>query len=167
MDYPLASPSGVATLIANPASGVQSGAWLLIAVPALSALLLLTIGKRGDKWGHILGALVPVVLFVYTVVLFFSVKGESNRHVEDNLFSWVPVGGFHVDAGILLDPLALVFVLLITGVGALIHIYAVGYMAHDPGRRRFFGYFNLFIAAMLLLVLANSYLALYVGWEGV
>ncbi len=167
MDYPLASPSGVATLIANPASGVQSGAWLLIAVPALSALLLLTIGKRGDKWGHILGALVPVVLFVYTVVLFFSVKGESNRHVEQHLFSWVPVGGFQVEAGLLVDPLALVFALLITGVGALIHIYAVGYMAHDPGRRRFFGYFNLFIAAMLLLVLSNSYLALYVGWEGV
>ena len=67
----------------------------------------------------------------------------------------------------LIDPLAMVFVLLITGVGSLIHIYAVGYMAHDPGRRRFFGYFNLFVAAMLLLVLANSYLALYVGWEGV
>ena len=59
------------------------------------------------------------------------------------------------------------FVLLITGVGSLIHIYAVGYMAHDPGRRRFFGYFNLFVAAMLLLVLANNYLVLYVGWEGV
>ena len=79
----------------------------------------------------------------------------------------MPVAGFQVDAGMLLDPLSMVFVLLITGVGALIHIYAVGYMAHDPGRRRFFGYFNLFIAAMLLLVLANSYLLLYVGWEGV
>ena len=67
----------------------------------------------------------------------------------------------------LIDPLSMVFVLLITGVGSLIHIYAVGYMAHDPGRRRFFGYFNLFIAAMLLLVLADNYLALYVGWEGV
>ena len=67
----------------------------------------------------------------------------------------------------LLDPLAMVFVLLITGVGGLIHIYAVGYLSHDPGRRRFFGYFNLFIAAMLLLVLSDSYLLLYVGWEGV
>ncbi len=149
------------------AHGVQSGAWLLIAVPALSALLLLTVGKRGDKWGHLLGAFVPVALFAYTVVLFFSVKSESNRHVEQHLFSWVPVAGFHVDAGVLMDPLALTFALLITGVGSLIHIYAVGYMAHDAGRRRFFGYFNLFIAAMLLLVLSNSYLALYVGWEGV
>ncbi|WP_375500564.1 NADH-quinone oxidoreductase subunit L [uncultured Jatrophihabitans sp.] len=151
----------------HTATGIQSLAWLLIAVPAASALVLLTVGKRGDKWAHLLGALVPVVAFVYSVFLFFSVKGETNRHVEKNYFSWVPVAGFHVDFGILADPLALVFVLLITGVGSLIHIYAVGYMAHDPGRRRFFGYFNLFIAAMLLLVLSNSYLALYVGWEGV
>ena len=72
-----------------------------------------------------------------------------------------------MDAGLLIDPLSMVFVLLITGVGSLIHIYAVGYMAHDDGRRRFFGYFNFFIAVMLLLVLADSYLLLYVGWEGV
>jgi len=149
------------------AHGIQSGVWLLVALPALSAAVLLLAGKRANKWGHLLGAAVPVVLFVYAVVLFFSVKGEHNRMVDQHLFSWVPVEGFDVQAGILLDPLALVFVLLITGVGALIHIYAVGYLSHDEGRRRFFGYFNLFIAAMLLLVLADSYLVLYVGWEGV
>jgi NADH-quinone oxidoreductase subunit L len=128
---------------------------------------LLLAGKRADKWGHWLGALVPLVLFVYTVVLFFSVKGQSDRVVTKNYYTWIPVGGLHVDFGILLDPLSLVFALLITGVGGLIHIYAVGYMAGDPGRRRFFGWFNLFIAAMLLLVLGNNYLSLYVGWEGV
>ncbi len=153
----------------NAAHGIQSSAWLLVAVPALSAALLLLLGKRADRWGHLLGALVPVVLFVYSVWLFFSIKDETGEGRERNLhlFSWVPVGGFQVDAGFLLDPLALTFVLLITGVGSLIHIYAVGYMDHDPGRRRFFGYFHLFVAAMLLLVLANSYLLLYVGWEGV
>src|SRR4051794_5108403 len=83
------------------------------------------------------------------------------------MFDWIPVGGFKVEAGLLIDPLSMCFVLLITGVGSLIHIYAVGYMADDPGRRRFFGYFNFFIAVMLLLVLANNYLALYVGGEGV
>jgi NADH-quinone oxidoreductase subunit L len=149
------------------ATGVQTGVWLLVALPAVSAAVLLLVGKRGDKWGPWLGALVPVVLFVYAVILFFSVKGQSNREVDMHLYSWVPVAGFHVDAGMLIDPLALVFVLLITGVGSLIHIYAVGYMAHDDGARRFFGYFNLFVAAMLLLVLADSYLLLYVGWEGV
>jgi NADH-quinone oxidoreductase subunit L len=153
----------------NAAHGIQSAAWLLVALPALSAAALLLLGKRADRWGHLLGALVPVVLFVYAVLLFFSIKGESGEGRERNLhlFSWVPVGGFNVDAGFLLDPLSLTFVLLITGVGSLIHIYAVGYMDHDPGRRRFFGYFHLFIAAMLLLVLANGYLVLYVGWEGV
>jgi len=153
----------------NAAHGIQSAAWLLVALPALSAAVLLLLGKRADKWGHLLGALVPVLLFSYAAMLFFSIRGESGEGRERNLhlFSWIPVGGFNVDVGFLLDPLSLTFVLLITGVGSLIHIYAVGYMAHDPGRRRFFGYFNLFIAAMLLLVLANGYLVLYVGWEGV
>ena len=149
------------------AHGIQTGVWLLVAIPAISAAILLLGGKRADKWGHLLGAGVPVVLFVYGVMLFFSVKSESNREVSQHLFSWIPVGGLQVDAGILLDPLSLVFVLLITGVGGLIHIYAVGYMAGDEGRRRFFGWFNLFIAAMLLLVLGDNYLSLYVGWEGV
>ncbi|MGI8667726.1 MAG: NADH-quinone oxidoreductase subunit L [Jatrophihabitans sp.] len=153
----------------NAAHGIQSAAWLLVALPALSAAVLLLLGKRADRWGPLLGALVPVVLFIYGVYLFFSIKSEDGSARERNLhlFSWVPVGGFNVDVGFLLDPLSLTFVLLITGVGALIHIYAVGYMSHDEGRRRFFGYFNLFIAAMLLLVLANGYLVLYVGWEGV
>jgi NADH-quinone oxidoreductase subunit L len=149
------------------AQGVQSAAWLLVAVPALSAAVLLLAGKRADKWGHWLGALVPAALFVFTLVLFFSVKGQSDREITKNYYTWIAVGGLHVDFGILLDPLSLVFALLITGVGGLIHIYAVGYMAGDPGRRRFFGWFNLFIAAMLLLVLGNNYLSLYVGWEGV
>ena len=79
----------------------------------------------------------------------------------------MPVGVLQVDFGLQLDPLSMCFVLLITGVGSLIHIYSVGYMAHDPERRRFFAYLNLFVAAMLLLVLADNYLGLYIGWEGV
>jgi NADH-quinone oxidoreductase subunit L len=153
----------------TPAHGIQSAAWLLVALPALSAAVLLLVGNRANKWAHWVGALVPVALFVYGVMLFFSIKGETGegRQRELNLFSWVPVGGFKVNAGFLLDPLSLAFVLLITGVGSLIHIYAVGYLDHDEGRRRFFGHFHLFIAAMLLLVLGNGYLVLYVGWEGV
>ncbi len=151
------------------AHGLQSLSWLLIVLPALSAIVLLCAGKRADKWGPLLGAGVPIVLFVYAVGLFFSVKGEagSRREIYDHWFNWIDVGNFHVAAGSLIDPLSMVFILLITGVGSLIHVYAVGYMGHDEGRRRFFGYFNLFVAAMLLLVTANSYLLLYVGWEGV
>jgi NADH-quinone oxidoreductase subunit L len=151
----------------NTASGIQSGVWLLVAIPAVSAAILLLAGKRADKWGPWLGGVVPIGLFCYAVPLFFSVKGEhgDGREIDRHLFSWVPVAGFHVDAGILLDPLSMVFVLLITGVGGLIHIYAVGYLAGDPGRRRFFGYFNFFVASMLLLVLADNFLVVYVGWE--
>src|SRR5579875_1461757 len=151
----------------TPATGVQSVAWLLVALPLASSAVLLLLGRRADKWGHWLGALVPVALFVYAIMLFFSVKGQQNRQVDLTMFHWIDVGRFHVNAGLLIDPLSLVFVLLITGVGSLIHIYAVGYMAHDDGRRRFFGFFNFFVAVMLLLVLADNYLALYVGWEGV
>jgi NADH-quinone oxidoreductase subunit L len=149
------------------AHGLQSIAWLLVVVPAASAAILLLGGKYVNRWGHWLGALVPAALFIYSVALFFSVKAESNREVSLQLYKWIPVGRFQVEVGFLIDPLSLVFVLLITGVGGLIHIYSLGYMEHDEGRRRFFGQFNLFIAAMLLLVLADNYLVLYVGWEGV
>ena len=153
----------------DTAHGIQSAAWLLVALPALSAASLLLLGKRADRWAHLLGAIVPVGLFVYGVLLFFSIRSETGRgRVRDlHLYSWIPVGSFRIDFGFLLDPLSSTFVLLITGVGSLIHIYSIGYMDHDPGRRRFFGYLNLFIAAMLLLVLADNYLVLYVGWEGV
>ncbi|MDQ1751900.1 MAG: NADH-quinone oxidoreductase subunit [Pseudonocardiales bacterium] len=153
----------------NAAHGIQSAAWLLVVLPALSAAFLLLMGRRADKWGHLLGAIVPVVLFGYAAMLFFSIKSESGQgRIRDlHLFNWISVGNFNVEAGFQIDPLSLTFVLLITGVGSLIHIYSVGYMSHDEGRRRFFGYLNLFIAAMLLLVLADNYLTLYVGWEGV
>ena len=102
-------------------------------------------------------------------VLFVDMLGRDaeDRAVHETLFSWVPVAGLQVDFGLQLDQLSMCFVLLITGVGSLIHIYSIGYMAHDPERRRFFAYLNLFVAAMLLLVLADNYLGLYVGWEGV
>ena len=85
-----------------------------------------------------------------------------------NLFTWIPVGiADRSTSGCCIDPLSLTFVLLITGVGSLIHIYSIGYMSHDPDRRKFFAYMNLFVAAMLLLVLGNSFVTLYAGWEGV
>jgi NADH-quinone oxidoreductase subunit L len=94
-------------------------------------------------------------------------RPTDERAVGQKLFTWISVGSFNVDAGLLLDQLSICFVLLITGVGTLIHIYSISYMSHDENRRRFFAYLNLFIAAMLLLVLGDSYLNLYVGWEGV
>src|SRR5204863_2745591 len=108
-------------------------------------------------------------LFVYGLLLFFDIRGlpGEERARDLHLWTWMPVGSLRVDLGLLIDPLSLSFVLLITGVGALIHIYSIGYMEHDPNRRRFFGYLNLFIAAMLVLVLSSDYLLVFLGWEGV
>ena len=149
------------------ASGVLSWLWLLVALPLASAAVLLLAGRRLDRYGHLLGVGSVAVAFVLAVVDVSALAGLDNRSVSLSLFSFIPVNGLQVDAGLLLDPLSAVFILLITGVGSLIHVYSVGYMEHDPGRRRFFGYLNLFVAAMLLLVLGNSFVALYVGWEGV
>jgi NADH-quinone oxidoreductase subunit L len=131
------------------------------------AIILLLGGKRTNSWGHLVGVIMPVASFVYGVIAFVAMLGYSQRSQDIHLFSWIPVGGLKVSIGLLLDPLSICFVLLITGVGSLIHIFAVGYMANDPERRRFFGYMNLFLAAMLLLVLSDNYLSLYAGWEGV
>jgi NADH-quinone oxidoreductase subunit L len=143
--------------------------WLLIALPLAGAAILLLSGRWSDPWGHLLGCATSVGSFVVGALLFAGMlgRGGEERAVEEKLFSWVPVGELHVDFGLQLDQLSMCFVLLITGVGSLIHIYSVGYMAEDPDRRRFFAYLNLFLSAMLLLVLADNYLGLYVGWEGV
>lgn len=142
---------------------------LLIAAPLLGAAVLLVGGRRLDAVGHWLGVLLSAVSFVLGLVLFSDLlgKGAEHRTLTQHLFSWVPVEGFQADIAFRLDQLSMTFVLLITGVGSLIHLYSVGYMEHDERRRRFFGYLNLFLAAMLLLVLADNYLLLYVGWEGV
>ncbi|MFJ1703465.1 NADH-quinone oxidoreductase subunit L [Kitasatospora sp. NPDC088346] len=142
---------------------------LLVAAPLAGAALLLLGGRRLDRFGHWLATLLAAVSFGLGLALFSDLLGRSgeDRTLTETLYSWIPVNGFQADVAFQLDQLSIVFVLLISGVGTLIHLYSVGYMAHDERRRRFFGYLNLFLAAMLLLVLANNYLLLYVGWEGV
>ncbi|MFI7244700.1 NADH-quinone oxidoreductase subunit L [Streptomyces qinglanensis] len=148
---------------------MESMIGLLVGVPLFGAAVLLCGGRRLDRGGHWLGTLLSAASFAIGAALFLSMlgKGAEDRAMHSKLFSWVPVEGFQADVAFQLDQLSMTFVLLITGVGTLIHIYSVGYMEHDPGRRRFFGYLNLFLAAMLLLVLADNFLLLYVGWEGV
>jgi len=145
------------------ASGVLRASWLLLAFPVFGAAVLLIGGRRTDKWGHLLACLMSLASFVYGVIAFFTLLSYSapDRSRDLNVFTWIPVAGFQANIGILIDPLSICFVLLITGVGSLIHIYSIGYMAHDSDRRRFFGYLNLFIAAMLLLVISDNYLGLY------
>ena len=143
--------------------------WLIPALPLLGAAILLLGGRATDRWGHLLGTGLAIASFAVALIMFTGMVSRSadDRVVSDVLFSWVPVGELQVDFGFLLDQLSMCFVLLITGVGSLIHVYSIGYMQHDPDRRRFFAYLNLFLAAMLVLVLADNYLGLYLGWEGV
>ncbi|WP_243653938.1 NADH-quinone oxidoreductase subunit L [Pseudonocardia endophytica] len=144
-------------------------AWLLVALPAAGALVLFVAGRRADRWGHWLGVATVVAAFVIGLLIFLETTGldPEQRTRELSLYEWMGSGALNVDFGLRLDPLSLTFVLLITGVGSLIHLYSVGYMSHDAGRRRFFAQLNLFVAAMLILVLGNNFVMLYLGWEGV
>ncbi len=153
----------------STADGTFSLLWLVVGLPLLGAAVLLLGGRATDRWGHWLATALPVGSFAISVLLFLELlgRGEEERQVVQPLYTWMQVGGLEVGFDLLYDPLSALFLLLITGVGSLIHVYSIGYMAHDPRRRRFFGYLNLFVAAMLVLVLAENYLLLFLGWEGV
>ena len=157
----------------SAADGVFSLLWLLIALPA--ARRRDPAARRHaatDRWGHLLGtgdrASAPSSSALVAVLRRCSAATpRSERRSASTSAPGCAAGSFDVDIGLLLDPLSALFLLLITGVGSLIHVYSIGYMEHDARRRRFFGYLNLFVAAMLMLVLADNYLGLFVGWEGV
>ncbi|WP_278236487.1 NADH-quinone oxidoreductase subunit L [Isoptericola sp. AK164] len=141
----------------------------LVATPLIGAALLLLVGRRSDRWGHWLGVLASTATFVIGLVILLDMLGvdAEQRVATSSVGTWIDAGAFTVDLGFQLDPLSMTFVMLVSFVGTLIHVYSVAYMSHDRDRRRFFAYLNLFVAAMLLLVLADNYLLLFVGWEGV
>ena len=167
------APSLAALLAPAPASTAPTGpaawAWLLVAVPALSAALLLLGGRRTDAWGHWVGLAAALLDACLGGAVLAQVLGlpADQRTMDLSLWRWFGVGDLEVRIGLRIDPLSLTFVALVTFVGFLIHLYSVAYMAHDRDRRRFFAYLNLFVAAMLTLVLGDSYVVLFVGWEGV
>ena len=155
------------------ADGVFSLLWLVIGLPLLGAVILLLGGALAkgalDRVGHWIGVVASLGSFVLSLVLFVSLLGrsEEERQIGQHLFTWFEAGRLDVGMDLLYDPLSALFLLLITGVGSLIHIYSIGYMEHDERRRRFFGYLNLFVAAMLVLVLGANFLVIFLGWEGV
>ena len=147
--------------------------WIIL-FPLVGSLVLLFAGKRLGKLSGQLASAVMVAAFVCGVVQFLRVLGvEGGEHHENlrsathHLFDWIQVGGFSFGADLLVDQLSTIMVLVVTGVGSLIHIYSISYMDGDPRYSRFFAYLNLFAASMLLLVLADNLLLMYVGWEGV
>lgn len=161
--------TGGATAYAVAEGGIAQVGWLMIALPLLGAAVLLFGGRRTNSWGPLLAVLLSWSSFVVGALIILQLRGlaAEDRALQLTLWDWVAAGNLDVSVGLLMDPLSLTFVMLITFVGSLIHVYSLGYMEHDPDRRRFFGYLNLFVAAMLLLVLADSYMLLFVGWEGV
>ncbi|MQA99447.1 MAG: NADH-quinone oxidoreductase subunit L [Actinobacteria bacterium] len=142
---------------------------LIIALPLLGALALFFFGRRiGTAAGTVASATIGAA-FVIGVVTFFELLGHEHGHRSSvvELWEWVAAGSFRVGVDLLIDELSMVMVLVVTGVGTLIHVYSIGYMHDDPRYPTFFAYLNLFAASMLLLVLAENVLLLYVGWEGV
>ena len=169
MNYSMLLPQVSAEVGFTAASGAASLGWLMIAIPLAVSILLLLLGRVSDGWGHWVAVIASWSSFVIGLFILFQMLGNpaSERAMELNLFEWIPAGEFSVSFGLLMDPLSMTFVMLVTFVGSLIHIYSVAYMEHDKDRRRFFAYLNFFIASMLILVLGNSYAILFVGWEGV
>ena len=118
-----------------PAEGLLGWSWLLIALPLAGAAVLLLGGRRTDRWGHLLGTATVVGAFLLAVLCTVQLTDVEGRSVDVDLFTFISTGDLDVRAGLLYDPLSAMFALLITGVGSLIHVYSIGYMAHDPARR--------------------------------
>ena len=144
--------------------------WLVPALPLAGALLLIVFGARiGEPRAGWLATLATASSFVVTVLVYFDLLGmpsEERSHVV-RLFSWIPVGSLQIDLAFLADPLSVTMALFVTGIGSLIHLYAIGYMHGDPKFSKFFLYLNLFVFSMLALVLGENLLVTFLGWEGV
>ena len=145
-------------------------AFLIPLLPLVGFLVLVAVGRRaGEPAAGWIGASAVGASFLCTLVAFFELLGREHeaRSVGDHLFTWIQVGGFRVDAGLLLDPLSITMALFVTGVGFLIHLYSIGYMHGDERFSKFFVYLNLFVFSMLMLILGDSLLLTFLGWEGV
>ena len=149
---------------------MTSALWLLPAFPLFGALVLMVFGRRlGEPRSGWFAAAMPIASFLVSVSVYFDLLSRSSeeRHEVVTLFSWIPVGALHIDVALLADPLSITMALFITGIGSLIHLYAIGYMHGDPKFSKFFLYLNLFVFSMLMLVLGENLLVTFLGWEGV
>jgi NADH-quinone oxidoreductase subunit L len=149
---------------------MTSALWLLPAFPLVGALVLMVFGRRlGEPRSGWFAAAMPIASFLVTLTVYFDLlsRHSEDRHEVITLFSWIPVGALHIDVALLADPLSITMALFITGIGSLIHLYAIGYMHGDPKFSKFFLYLNLFVFSMLMLVLGENLLVTFLGWEGV
>ncbi|HUJ75445.1 MAG TPA: proton-conducting transporter membrane subunit, partial [bacterium] len=142
--------------------------WWIPALPLLGFLLNGLLGKRlGKGFVSWVGPGVVGASFVLAVLAFLAMLQAPGESISQGLYTWIHAGNFTLNAGLTVDRLSGLYILIVTGVGFLIHVYSIGYMHEEDGYHRFFAYLNLFIFFMLVLVLGNSFLLLFVGWEGV
>jgi NADH-quinone oxidoreductase subunit L len=157
-------------------TGIESLAPLLLILPLAGFAITALIGRRLHKQAHwipvlAIGAVWLIAMGLVIQVLsgaapIISGEGEEAVHgYELHLLTWIPAGEFQVEFGLLIDPLTACLLIVVTTIGLLVHVYSIGYMSHDPGYWRFFAYLNLFMFSMLLLVLADSWLVVFVAWE--
>lgn len=142
---------------------------IIVVLPLLGALIN-TFAIRDGRRAGVVASAATIGAFLITVIataILLGLPHDERHHVDFTLWQWIQAEALQVPFGFLFDPLAATMALLITGVGSLIHVYSIGYMDHDPRPVRYFVYLNLFVVAMLILVLANNYLLLFLGWEGV
>ena len=142
--------------------------WLVPAFPLLGFLLNGFFGKRfGAGFVSFVGPLAIGLSFVQSIVLFFEMLSTKENVIQEHLYTWISSGNFEVGINFYVDQLSGLYLLIVTGVGLLIHIYSVGYMNGESGYYRFFAYLNFFVFFMLILILGDSFLIMFVGWEGV
>ena len=144
--------------------------WLIPAFPLLGVLINGLLGRRQrEALAGVLASAMMFLSFIVSGIVFFQLLRLSPeaRSLTQTLYTWMHVGDFSAEVSFMIDPLSAVMILVVSGVGFLIHVYSIGYMGPDTGYYRFFGYLNLFVFFMLMLVLANNYALLFIGWEGV
>jgi NADH-quinone oxidoreductase subunit L len=147
--------------------GSIQSAWLIPALPLAGAVLLLLFGRRIARAAGAIATLMLTASFAYAIATLLQVidRPQAARSFTRTLYSWISSGSFKVAADYRIDPLSIVMILVVTGVGSAIHLYSIGYMRGDPREHRYFAYLNLFAFSMLVLVMANNFLVMYVGWE--
>lgn len=147
---------------------MHSFAWLIPVFPLLGFILIGVLNKRLPVLiSGSIASLMVFLSFLISIGFFFEVREASFVPERITLFDWISVGDLKIDFSFLIDRLSVIMLLVVTGVGTLIHVYSIGYMHHEPDHSRFFAYLNLFVFFMLLLVLGSNYIVMFAGWEGV
>lgn len=141
---------------------------IIILLPLAGFLVNALVGKRLPKTvSGVIGSATIFGSFVLSAILFVGFLNGSAKAIDVNVYDWIKFGDMDISFGLLADQLSVMWLMIVTGIGFLIHVYSIGYMHDDEKFHTFFSYLNLFIFFMLILVLGNNFLVTFIGWEGV